>query len=134
MARGDSEQRNKRKDKRGRRNRIIILLGVVVLVVLILGFTMGWISISGLIIIQTSNNVQTILDSCSAACETSSAFSYCTIKRKIKLDESELSRINTDLVNVDRYLKLKDRKSCNELLKYPKFGIKDCSGICSVNN
>ncbi len=113
---------------------IMVALGVVILAVLILGFTSGWISISGLTIIQTSNNVQTIIDSCSAACETSSAFSYCTIKRKIKLDESELSRINTDLVNVDRYLKLKDRKSCNELLKYPKFGIKDCSGLCSVDN
>ncbi len=60
---------------------ILIILGVVVLIVLILGFTMGWKKILPFV---STNNVETIKTSCDIACSTNSAFDYCSVEREVK--------------------------------------------------
>jgi len=59
---------------------ILIILGVVVLVVLIIGFTMGWSKIAPW---MSSDNVDTIVQQCGAACSTNSVSGYCSKKREL---------------------------------------------------
>jgi len=66
---------------------ILIILGLVVLVVLILGFTMGWSNIKDWII--PSNNVDSIADKCNIACATGSTYDYCTTLRTITIDGND---------------------------------------------
>jgi len=61
---------------------ILIILGIVILVVLILGFTIGWNKF--LPFIQSGNNVQNIKTSCDTACATSSKFDFCETPRIVK--------------------------------------------------
>lgn len=72
-------------DKRGQglsTNAIImIVLGVVVLIVLVLGFTIGW---GKFLPFLSTNNVDTIKNSCAVACSTNSAFDYCSVDREVK--------------------------------------------------
>ena len=110
---------------------IMIVLGVVVLAVLILGFTMGWGNIKDRI--SPSNNVKTIADACSVACGTQSVFDYCTTKREIKMDDDALKTVNDDVIQKDvsiSDLVVGNKYTCNDLLKYPKLGIQDCKSIC----
>ena len=73
------------KDKRGQglsTNAIIlIILGVIILVILIAGFTLGW---NKLLPFISTNNIDTIKNSCSIACATESAFNYCSVEREVK--------------------------------------------------
>lgn len=71
---------------------ILIILGVVVLVALIMGFTMGWSKLAPWI---STDNVQSIVTQCEVACSTSSVFDYCIKERELKvegLQESEISK------------------------------------------
>jgi len=70
---------------------IFIILGILVLVILIYGFSTGWsnlweriIGISG-----GDENVQLIVQNCMIACETQSQYDYCTKIRTIKFKEGE---------------------------------------------
>ena len=60
---------------------ILIILGIVVLVLLILGFTLGW---NQLIPWLKTNNVATIVNACEAACSIGSTYDYCTMERTLK--------------------------------------------------
>ena len=62
---------------------ILIVLGVVVLVILILGFTMGWERIAPW---MSKDNVDTIVNQCSVACSTQSVYDFCTKTRELKAD------------------------------------------------
>ena len=92
---------------------ILIVLGIVVLVVLILGFTLGWNKVAPWL---SSNNVDTIVSSCDAACATGSTYDYCMSGRNLKAD-----------------VKLKD-VTCNYLAeKRAEFGVSKCPAInCNV--
>ncbi|MBU2504050.1 MAG: hypothetical protein KJ879_03305 [Nanoarchaeota archaeon] len=59
---------------------ILIILGVIVLVVLILGFTIGWAKLFPFI---QSNNVQNIVTSCETACTTGAQFDWCSAQRNL---------------------------------------------------
>lgn len=67
---------------------ILIILGIVVLVVLILGFTVGWAGLKDWI--APSNNVQSLVDKCSIACNTDQKFSYCFEKKDLKSDDENI--------------------------------------------
>lgn len=54
---------------------ILLILGLVILVVLILGFTMGWNKVLPWV---NSNNVDSVKTSCNIACSTGSEFGYCS--------------------------------------------------------
>ncbi len=96
---------------------ILLILGLIILVVLVLGFTLGWNKLAPWI---NSNNIETIKTSCVSACEVSSVYDFCTIKRDIK-----------DGVNK------KFTASCQELitnLTYVSRGyaISPCPDLCPV--
>ena len=112
---------------------IMIVLGVFVLAVLILGFTMGWGNIKDRI--SPSNNVKTIADACSVACGTQSVFDYCTTKREIKMDDDALKTINEDAIKAVSVsdLVVGNKYTCIDLLEYPKLGIQDCKSICPTS-
>lgn len=59
---------------------ILIILGLIVLVILILGFTVGWNRIFPFV--QT-NNVQNVATACEIACTTGSVFDYCEVEREV---------------------------------------------------
>lgn len=60
---------------------ILLILGLAVLVVLILGFTMGWSKIAPFL---SSSNVDTIATACETACSLASTYDYCTAPRTLK--------------------------------------------------
>ena len=93
---------------------IMIVLGVVVLAVLILGFTMGWKNIAPWI--GAGNNVDTIVKACGVACGTQSQYDFCTIQRDLK--DAEDNEV---------------KASCEVLSKsHSKYGIKECPQINCV--
>jgi len=93
---------------------ILIVLGLVVLVVLILGFTQGWSKI--LPWISPSNNVNEIMQKCSLACSIGNKYDYCSAKR--------------DLVLEDKTIK---DTTCYVLSQTPSYGIEACSTIdCGI--
>ncbi len=94
---------------------ILIILGVLILVILILGFTLGWSKIFPFI--SPSNNVKDAVDKCNLACQTDSKFDFCTTKRDVKVEQA----IGT--------LGTKFSGSCNELSYVASLGISSCSAI-----
>ena len=97
---------------------ILIILGVVVLVVLVLGFSMGWEKVAPWIS-SGENNVQTISNACQVACSTGSIYDYCSKQRELK--DSSLPG---------------DKKSVNGTCydfatnsEYSAYAISDCSTI-----
>lgn len=94
---------------------ILIVLGVLVLVVMIIGFTVGWEKIAPWL---SSENVESVVQGCETACTTNSVFSYCTKTRVLNdgTDEIEDTCQNfADPANAD---------------KYSKYGIPRCQGLC----
>lgn len=62
---------------------ILIILGIIVLVILIIGFTFGWGKLNPFI---ATNNVEQIKTSCSTSCATGNVFDYCTQNRTLKVE------------------------------------------------
>lgn len=69
---------------------IIIILALVVLAVIIYGFTTGW----GNLWENIKNfgggkiNVASVLQSCKVACISASQYDYCTLMRKVTFDDT----------------------------------------------
>lgn len=93
---------------------ILIVLGVIVLVVLIVGFTVGWRNIAPWI---SRNNVDTIVDQCETSCITKSSYDFCIRKRELKADDQTLTDVTCNYLNQ----------------KQSQYGVKSCSAItCNV--
>ena len=83
---------------------IMIVLGVVVLAVLILGFTMGWKNIAPWI--GAGNNVDNIVTACSVAGNTQSKYDFCTVKRELKTEDGTFKDLNCfALANIKEFSK-----------------------------
>ncbi len=69
---------------------VLIILGLLVLVVLIYGFTFGWNVFWNKIIGYSGgkDNVQAVISSCELACSGNNKYDYCELKRKI-IENSE---------------------------------------------
>lgn len=63
---------------------ILIVLGIVILIVLIAGFTIGF---NKFLPFLASNNVNTISTSCSVACSTGSVYEFCSLQRTLEADD-----------------------------------------------
>ena len=63
---------------------ILIILGVIILVVLALGFKIGW---GKVLPFLPSNNVQNVVTACGSACATESQYDFCTAPRTLKADD-----------------------------------------------
>jgi len=70
---------------------IIIILALVVLVFLIFGFTQGWGNLRDKLFNWGGgqSNVQTIVQACSIACSTQSAYDYNTLTREVKFSATD---------------------------------------------
>jgi hypothetical protein len=79
---------------------ILIILGVVVLVVLILGFTMGWSRIAPWL---SNDNVDTIVQQCAVACSTNSVYDYCTKERELNDGKNKVTGTCVYFQNSNKY-------------------------------
>lgn len=59
---------------------ILIILGVIVLAILILGFTLGW---SRFVPFIKTDNINTIQSACSLACSQGVLYDFCTMNRTV---------------------------------------------------
>ncbi len=91
---------------------ILIILGVIILVILIAGFTIGWGQLKDTFF--PSNNIKTIVQQCEAACTTNSKYDYCTKMRILKVDRVEIET-NCAIFSV--------------IGEYDKYDIKECPSI-----
>lgn len=65
---------------------ILIVIGIVLLVVLILGFTMGWQSLWNKInIFGGTSNIETVIQACNLAATSDSTYSYCNEFKQLKI-------------------------------------------------
>jgi len=96
---------------------ILIILGVVVLVVLIVGFTMGWDTIAPWL---SKDNVQNIVTSCEVACSTQNVYDYCSRERELKSDDLP-----------DNQKEVSGNCTFFSTDPYKKYGITECPGLCS---
>ncbi len=72
--------RNRRGQELSTNAIIMIIIGLIVLVVLVLGFTIGW---NRLLPFVSSNNVENIKTTCSTACSTNNVYNYCSLIREV---------------------------------------------------
>ena len=94
---------------------ILLILGLVILVVLILGFTMGW---SKVLPFVSKNNLDGVKNACSVACSTNGVYDYCGVMRDVKDGEND-----------------KFQATCNQLATQQvyinrNYGITECPGLC----
>jgi len=69
---------------------ILIVLGVIVLVLLILGFSMGWGNLWEKInIFQGGSNVETVIQACSLHAVNNARYSYCSDFKQIRIDNKK---------------------------------------------
>lgn len=97
---------------------ILIVLGVIVLAILILGFTIGWGKIVPFI---KTNNVENVRTSCNLACSTGSQFDFCSTERDVN-----------DGVN-DGFKATCYDLSTDETLRARNYGIEVCASIECTN-
>jgi len=93
---------------------VLIILAVVVLVLLIIGFTTGWAQLAPWL---SSDNVDTIVQQCGVACSTEKTYDYCTAKRTLKAEGLEGGE---------------KEGTCNEFateVAYHPYGIGECPAL-----
>ena len=91
--------RNKRGQGLSTNAIILIILGVVVLVVLIVGFTLGWSKIKDWF---SPNNVDTIVTACEAACSTNSVYDFCMMGRDLKAEDVKLKEVTCNYLSKEK--------------------------------
>ncbi len=108
---------------------ILIVLGIIVLVLLILGFSMGWSNLWEKInIFQGGNSLSTVAAACNTAVASSDKISYCTDFKKIKVNgKTEYVNCEDDrvLVGVETKLDCGESKEVRESERCQKFDDKD---------
>lgn len=94
---------------------ILLILGLVILVILILGFTIGWGKIAPWI--GNKNNLDTLKNSCGVVCSTGGQYDFCTVKRTVK-----------DEVN-DKFEATCQDLATKQIYVSRGYGIEACPGI-----
>ncbi len=95
---------------------ILLILGVIILVILIMGFTVGWDKISPFI---SRSNVDDIGTSCQAACTTQSKYDFCSFPRELKDAEKNTIKTTCAVFSTEPSLS--------------KYGINFCNLDCDLN-
>src|SRR3990170_3126866 len=70
---------------------VLIILGLIILVILAIGFFLGWDKIAPWL--NKENNIDDLSKACQSACSTQSTFDFCTKPREVKLDKTTDDRI-----------------------------------------
>ncbi len=102
---------------------ILIILGLFILVVLILGFTIGFDKI--LPWIKSNNNIDTVSKACQTSCVTNNKYDFCSFERELKAEDLPLDAEGKEQKSV--------KESCKFLSEdadYTKYGIATCPGLC----
>ncbi len=92
---------------------ILLILGLIVLVALIWGFSSSWQSFKK---ITNPTNVDSVVEECQTVCGLNNKFSYCSAERILNVNEEDL----------------KVKTSCAVLATLPafeKYGIEECLSI-----
>lgn len=96
---------------------IAIVLGVIVIVVLAIGLTMGWSTFTPWL---SKGNVDSVVQGCQVACSTQATYAFCSQPRTLTdPDKNEYKNIN-----------------CNALARIPQtqsYGISTCNIDCGTN-
>jgi len=100
---------------------VVMILGIIVLVVLAYGFTVGWGDLFSRITGLGGGkvNVQTVVQSCQIACSTQSSYDYCTRTRGVVFDETDAQRNKIPI-------------TCSQL-ETENVGLERCSSIPNCN-
>jgi hypothetical protein len=96
---------------------VLIILAVVILVILILGFSLGWEKLNPFI---GGNNVDTVVNNCLIACTQGSSYGFCVENQILKAEG-----LPGGVKSVE--------KTCNELstgAEYQSYGIAECPNLC----
>ena len=75
---------------------ILLILGLVILVVLILGFTLGWNKVVPFI---STSNLNSLSTQCSAACTTNSAYDFCSKQFDANTGSLTLTNVTCDYLS-----------------------------------
>ncbi|MGY4884677.1 MAG: hypothetical protein ACP5NZ_03830 [Nanobdellota archaeon] len=97
---------------------ILLILGLVILVVLILGFTIGWKNMIPWL--GGGNNLATVQQACTLACSKNSQYDFCTVMRDVRDGDRD-----------------EFKATCNDLATKPtytsrQYGISACPGLCTA--
>lgn len=79
---------------------VLIVIGVLVLLFLIIGFSVGWSRIGDLLI--RDNNIGDLTQHCTTACSSSSLYDYCTQKKDLKVEDETVEDITCAWLAVER--------------------------------
>ena len=104
---------------------IAIVLGILVLVFLIFGFTTGWNNMWEKItnLGGGSSNVDTIVTSCEIACTSNSVNAYCNEKKTMRFGEER----TIDGINMKKI----EGVSCENFADdFPNLGVETCGTLC----
>jgi hypothetical protein len=95
---------------------ILIILGVIVLVVLTIGFYFGWDTLKGWFLGGGAVNLDKVIQSCEIACISHSTYDFCNKKRDLKTEDTNWKNV-----------------TCNYLAtRQTQFEVRTCSEIpCS---
>lgn len=96
---------------------ILLILGIAILIILILGFVLGWQKVLPWL---SSNNVETIVNQCQASCTTNDVYGYCTLERTLTASDLpegiKEAKGNCNFFSTDE--------------NYLKYGIGTCPNLC----
>ena len=96
---------------------VLIVLAVIVLVLLVIGFTAGWDKLAPWL--GSSNNVDVIVQQCSVACSAQGTYDFCMKERDLTPEEKA-----DELLDVSCYY-LSEKKTM--------YGIESCKDIdCNI--
>ncbi len=95
---------------------ILLILGLVILVVLVLGFTLGWSKLAPWV---STTNLDTLKNSCASYCATGAQYDFCSVTRTVK-----------DGTN-DKFDATCQQLSTQTVYTSRGYGIEACPNLCS---
>ncbi len=95
---------------------ILIVLGVIVLVILMLGFTIGWEKFAPWI---SKDNVDTVVNQCQLACSTQSVYNFCSKERELKAGGEKYTDTCFGFATSEKYTD-------------ENYGIQECGNLCGA--
>lgn len=105
---------------------VLIILAVVVLVLLIVGFTVGWAQFAPWL---SSDNVDTIVQQCGIACSTARTYEFCSVKRTltaegkdVAIDKTcyELAGTGYEIYDIEKCPALEGQGNCKPAAEIPE--------------
>ncbi len=91
--------KNKRAQGMSTTTIVLLVLGLIILVVLILGFTMGWQKFAPWL--ASSNNIDSIKTSCGVACATGGSYDFCSVQRDVNDGANDKFKASCDELSTD---------------------------------